>query len=302
MLPRPKIRQHWLYVEMQTRSIAITRRIAASYGDLLGFVYVCGYPKSGTTWISRMVADCLDLPFPREYALPLAFRCVLHHHWSPRAPFEHALYVVRDGRDVMTSEYMSLMFGMAVARRERIARFGRLSWSERMLLQRLGRDARLARRMDRLFGRGFDPADVARHLPVFLEANLTRPLSEVVSAPWQEHVRLWRQAGQRATFIRYEQMLQDGPAALGEAIAAHTGRSVDAERLREVVEHYSFRRMTGREPGVEDRTRFERKGITGDWRNSFTRDAAQVFAHYAGKMLIELGYEPDEAWVSRLDG
>jgi hypothetical protein len=299
MLPRREIRQSWLYREMHTKSIAATRAIAARYGDAFGFVYVGGYPKSGTTWISRMIADYLELPFPQDYALPLAFRCLVHHHWEHRPAFDRSFYVIRDGRDVMISEYMNLMYGVR-ARRERIARFGRLSSLERLLLLRAGRDARLLRRMERRFGVGFDPSDVARHLPGFLEANLTRPFSEAVPATWPRHVRAWLRKGRNTTFLRYEDMVRDGQGTLERAIASSTTTDVDREGVRRVIDRHSFRRVTGREAGEEDRTHLARKGIVGDWRNHFTPEAAEIFRRHAGDVLIELGYEPDDGWVSRV--
>jgi len=35
----------------------------------------------------------------------------------------------------------------------------------------------------------------------------------------------------------------------------------------------------------------------GDGRHHFTRDAAEVFDHYAGQTLIDFGYECDRSWV-----
>jgi len=56
--------------------------------------------------------------------------------------------------------------------------------------------------------------------------------------------------------------------------------------------------VSGREPGSEDQTAELRKGIVGDWRNHFTREAAEVFERHAGKELLLLGYETSADWVS----
>jgi len=42
-----------------------------------------------------------------------------------------------------------------------------------------------------------------------------------------------------------------------------------------------------------------RKGVAGDWRNHFSKDAKQVFNKLAGKELIKLGYEIDESWIEK---
>ena len=40
-----------------------------------------------------------------------------------------------------------------------------------------------------------------------------------------------------------------------------------------------------------------RKGIVGDWKNYFNKEAREIFNHYAGDQLIKLGYEKDRSWV-----
>ena len=298
MLRKP-IRRLWIYRWAQTRSIGITLRIARRYGERFGFVYVGGYPKSGTSWISRLAGHCLDLPVPRENALPLAFRCVVHHHWNWEPALDRpSIYVLRDGRDVMVSEFVSMMNGVE-AMRERAGRFGRLSPAERALLHRFGRDARLERRMERLFGRGFDPWDVEAHLPRFIEASMERPFSEVVAEPWPQHVRGWRERSRGAAIVRYEAMLQDGDKTLRDALEQAVGAQVEPSEIAAALERHSFRRVSGRERGDEARGDFARKGVAGDWKNWFTPAAAEVFDHYAGDLLLELRYESDRAWVSR---
>ncbi len=42
---------------------------------------------------------------------------------------------------------------------------------------------------------------------------------------------------------------------------------------------------------------FLRKGIVGDWKNTFTSEARGVFNRFAGEELILLDYEKDERWV-----
>jgi len=42
-----------------------------------------------------------------------------------------------------------------------------------------------------------------------------------------------------------------------------------------------------------------RKGISGDWKNKFSREAKQIFNEYAGKELIQLGYEVDDSWIEK---
>jgi len=83
--------------------------IGTRYGNRFPVKSVCGYPRSGTTWSSELLADYLNLPRPRHYLLPLAFACVVHTHVPPNHRLDDCFYVVRDGRDALVSGYFRLI-------------------------------------------------------------------------------------------------------------------------------------------------------------------------------------------------
>jgi len=99
--------------------------------------------------------------------------------------------------------------------------------------------------------------------------------------------------------IRYESLLSNCAAELAELCAA-LRISINLDTAQGVADRHSFAAKTGRLRGVEDRASFYRKGIAGDWRKWFTKEAAQVFDAYAGDALVELGYERDRTWVQTL--
>ncbi|RMG74050.1 MAG: hypothetical protein D6711_09755, partial [Chloroflexi bacterium] len=90
-------------------SRSIVQLYARRYGKAIGLVYVGGFPKSGTTWISRMVAHYLALPMIGHSYLGLGFPAVIHHHWSYHPAFVRSAFVIRDGRDVMVSIYSNMV-------------------------------------------------------------------------------------------------------------------------------------------------------------------------------------------------
>ena len=73
---------------------------------------------------------------------------------------------------------------------------------------------------------------------------------------------------------------------------------MDIRRVKEIVKKYYFKNLTGRSPGQENKKSFIRKGIAGDWKNCFNREAKEVFNHYAGETLIKLGYEKESSWAN----
>lgn len=259
-----------------------TRWIGARWGDSFPFYWVAEFPKSGGTWLARMVSDYLQVPFPQFSRLPLACSCVVHEFGPYDPRLRRVFHLCRDGRDVLTSLYFD---------RLRIARHSR----------RPGR-ARIARTYEKLFGRGYDPADVVRHLPRFIEHEFANP-GRGAPLNWRDHIDSWaagREVGHVA-YLSYEQLRRDCAATLARAIRQVTGEEIDDWRIGVTVEKLSMQRQTGRKPGEADPTDHIRKGVSGDWRNHFSREAAEIFDRLAGDTLVALGYEPDRGWVGRYD-
>lgn len=70
--------------------------------------------------------------------------------------------------------------------------------------------------------------------------------------------------------------------------------------VREIVERYSFERMSGgRKKGQEDPRHHFRRGTPGDWRNHFTARHTEYFKSLYDPLLLKLGYEADADWHRR---
>jgi hypothetical protein len=256
--------------KMRALSSHLTRRIARRYGDHMPLWYVTEYPKAGGTWLSHMVGHYLAIPFPQHSLFPITFKAVVQNHWKYTPDLKRNFYLVRDGRDSMVSFYFMRMNDI---RRQRDVA-----------------DARFKRTYDRLFGPGYDPNDVRRHLPKFIEHEMEHPRGSRLS--WTQHVEQWWDPDhpERAC-LKYEELLQDGVGTLARCFEKLTGEPADRERLAYTVERFSFENMTGRKRGQADNAAFLRKGIAGDWVNHFSPEAEQVFMHYAGSTLRQLGYD-----------
>lgn len=254
------------------------RAITARYSDRLGQYFVSEYPKSGGTWLSKMLADVLDLPCPQHAVLPIGFASVMHNHWGYNKNRRRTVYLMRDGRDVMVS---SLFHELRQYRQPDHAEY-----------------AGVASRLPAVFGKGFDPADTKGLLPRYIELNFKRPLGNRTN--WADHIRQWYAPAERPwlAYVKYEELLEDCAAHLSRIVETLSGREPEPWRVEMAVEKYSIARQTGRKAGQEDRSHFIRKGVAGDWRNHFTPEAAEVFDRLAGDELIMLGYEPDRSWIA----
>lgn len=266
--------------QMRRVSARATRVIATRAGEHYGMHLAAGYPKSGTSWLGALMGSYLDLPHPQNYSMPIAMGAVLQNHWLYHERFPPSVYIVRDGRDVLVSLYFYQMQSIAQARHPRQA-------------------ARLDTRFRHYLGKGYDPNDVSTNIARFVEAELADPIA-YRGASWPEHVRSWCvEERDRVVVTTYEALLDAPELELGRVMTRLTGQEAEPGRIRSALAAHDFS-ATGREPGHEDRSSFQRKGIRGDWRNHFTFDAAEVFEHYAGDELRRLGYERDTAWFGRL--
>lgn len=242
--------------------------------DAVPLVFVVGYPKSGTTWVCQVVADYMQLPFPKGSILPVGCPAVVHGHETVWKSYRRGAYVLRDGRDTMASLY----FHMA---------------------RRVPAGAAGAKLRKQWFGGGTDLLQNPRkHFAAFIDRQMHKPFAARVN--WGDHVRTWLDnKNPHVALIGYEALLADGVATLTSAVRAITGSDeVDPERARWAVEKFSFARQSGRKSGTEDRTTFLRKGKAGDWTNHFTREAAEIFDRHCGGALIDAGYAPDRSWVA----
>ncbi|MFG0327258.1 MAG: sulfotransferase domain-containing protein [Phycisphaerales bacterium JB037] len=267
---------------LQRLSNTVNRFVSARYGEQFPFYYISEFPKSGGTWLARMVADALELPRPEKSIFPIGCAAVLHNHWPYHPKRKRTIYLYRDGRDLAVSGFFHRMRNMNQPD---------LPASMR---------AELKKRYDRLFGPGYDPADTRALLPRFIEDTYERPWG--VRMTWTRHIESWYDPDRHAhvAFVSYEQLLEDCSGELARVIGHVAGKPLPDWKIDSAVEKFSIARQTGRKAGQEDRGHFIRKGIAGDWKNHFTREAAEVFDRYAGETLIRLGYEPDRSWVERV--
>ena len=238
-----------------------------SLSSYLPLYIVNEYPKSGGTWVCQMLSDYFDLPFPRNQ-FPKFQSSILHGHYLYFPTLKNVFIVMRDGRDIMVSYYYQSLF-----KHER--------FNDRLV--------EISRR-DLNFD---DYSDIKKNLPKFIEYKFRN--NKHPRFTWSDFVNSW--IDKDVSIITYENLLTDTINVMGQAINKVCNVKPDEDRLREISEKYSFKNQAGRNPGDENKFSFLRKGIAGDWKNYFSKEAGQVFNKFAGNELIKLGYEIDESWI-----
>ena len=258
---------------VEAASAHTTRLIAAYFGRRIPLYCVSEYPRSGGTWLSSMMADYLRCAKPTASLFPIGCRAVVHNHWPFHKRLTRTVYLVRDGRDVMTSLYFYVMR------------------SYKKSLSRSAIETPMDRRVRSLFGAQLDPDDVDTNLSKFLDEEFRRPFASG-RVNWAQHVHSWvsRADPARVYFLSYEDLLVDTANCLRKVLEHVSVIECERRLLQRSVDHFQMSAITGRVPGDSDSSSFVRKGIVGDLKNHFNAEATEVFEHFAGDVLREAGY------------
>lgn len=259
----------------------LVRRGVRSY-DLAAFhatvrptdVFVCSYPKSGTTWLGYLLAQTLK-PDPAEplgldsfnryvpdvnllytkrgslaghadLAGPRFFLC--HAAYDPALPA--VVYVLRDPRDTLLSYW---------------------------------------------------------HYQRFLKKGFDQPLADYLRAgdhwpcDWDAHVASWLLPERHPNLlaVRYEDLHADAAGAL-RAVLGLAGLARTDDQIAAAVEASRFDRMRAAEErdGVGDKAgadqeRFVRKGKIGSWREEMTPAEVRIVEDRYGDVMRRVGYETE---------
>lgn len=256
---------------MQDRRNIISRKAAAAMHYTLWYylskmikpVLVAEYPKSGGTWYCQMLSDYLDLPYPRN-RMPVFKKSVSHSHYIYNPSFFKPHCIVRDGRDIMVSYYHHMYFGNNVLP-EWVFEYYRT----------------------RAPFTDFD--NIEKNMPAYIEYMFTKHIMSGKIVTWKSFLQSYSEKPD-VVFVKYEDLLDKPLDTLSKSIYDITGSQPNTEKLQQVIEKYSFKNITKRRPGEENKKEFLRKGIAGDWKNYFTKEASDLFEFYAGDMLRIFNY------------
>ncbi len=133
------------------------------------------------------------------------------------------------------------------------------------------------------------------------EGMFTEELLRKLASDWNERVGRTIEEGpsllgDNYREVRYEDLLEKPEVEFG-SLAEFLGTAADAETVRRCVTATSFEKLSrGRKRGQEDPGSFFRKGVVGDWKNTFTEKDKVLFEKEAGGLLLELYYEKDRHW------
>jgi len=132
------------------------------------------------------------------------------------------------------------------------------------------------------FWDGMVGLSVPQRLEFFIRHVLDRTMDWAIE--WRE-----RMHPERGLMVRYEDMLANTPGTM-RSVLAHLSLPSDDGFIARTVDKHTFKAATGRDAGEEKSGEFNRKGISGDWRNHFTPELIEQFRAKAGARMDALGY------------
>jgi hypothetical protein len=256
----------WFKINGSMRQIIIR---GSAFFDFLNCYTINEYPKSGGSWLGQMIAEALEIPFPRNSLPHFGKNQIMHGHYINPLFMKKVVLLWRDGRDVLISQYYHSLFENGHGNRRLVS-----ITKENFIVD--------------------DYNDIRKNLPQFIE--YTYKENGMLKFSWSDFVDTW--IDKDVVHVRYEDLREDTPLELIRIVKDLSGVVLSMPKALEISKKYSFERMSGRVPGEEDKHSFVRKGVVGDWKNHFSKDAKKIFNLYAGDALIKSGYEKDGGWLS----
>lgn len=209
-----------------------------------GQIVVNEFPKSGATWLCFMLSDVSGTYFPR-LKYPAYGANLLQGHYLHQFGISNPVIIWRDPRDVLISHF------------------------HHVTTYRQGTSSENTKRVRNLLG--IDENDEAPELNKYFIAYIELMHNASIHPYYSLH-NFYNNWFDKNSCIHtsYELMRKDTEMELNRIIESSNGRMSVKNSISDVVEKYSFENMSGRKPGDENTENHLRKGVVGDWRNSFS--------------------------------
>jgi len=247
-------------------------------------LFVAGLPKSGTTWMERMLAS---YPGYQELMIPEAVEYEVGNRGSH--DFELPANLFERLNDILAVLKLHVHGSTHNARVLRDANVPYL------IMYRDLRDVAVSHvfYVQRTPWHPEHPV----YKGVSVEEGL-RHFGKTLLPEFGDWIRSWHanRDPDNSLVVRYEDLLADTKAIFRDVVELYE-LSNDSETVEAIVDAHRFENLSGgRTRGEDEEGSFFRKGVSGDWENHFTPSLKELFKEKAGQALIDFGYEEDLDW------
>ena len=112
------------------------------------------------------------------------------------------------------------------------------------------------------------------------------------------NMQAWDYGRPECIELRYEELIANEPEALRRLFAHYGFHDRAIGDCLGIAEHYTFRRVAGREVGETKEAAHLRSGQPGQWREHFRPAHTEAFQRLYGDLVVQLGHEPDNTWTA----
>ena len=143
----------------------------------------------------------------------------------------------------------------------------------------------------------YDPKTFKEDVQEVVLDYLAAGLNPEKSTPGFSYEKFWQEVKNATNvyFLKYENLRED-PFGELKKIIEFLEYCKNNDSINKTIDNHSFLKMKDIEKTKDERKRFARKGIAGDWKNNFNSDSKNLLKSKLGDILIEMGYEKDKNW------
>lgn len=222
-------------------------------------IYVVEHPRSGATWLQRLLSDILKAPLNTAVGLDGTFstqywgegevedRYTIHKSHS-RTRQGKTIFVYRDPRDMFVSAWHYNRKG------------------EQTLYQKIER---------------------------YLTQEYHDPDADSYGR-YQSFMEIWYKTGLAEAMIKYEDLHLEPQKHIYRVIRMVTGERVSVQEINNAYFRHEFSHELNQRPELNHSMW---KGKIGTWKEYFTRREADLVQYYLGDLMLDMGYIDSPDWV-----
>lgn len=264
-------------------------------------IHVIAYPKSGSTWLMRLLGDALDCPYGYNEKIHDTGKInndyyVRHSHYSKNDMpiyFNNStkiVYIVRDIKDVLVSGF-----------------FHHHRINEKFVLKHNDNNNFL---LKRLFWRGLvfnleilkltrswgslSGGDDIKHFlgGIFLSTRWIKDLKFSIVGDWSSHIKYWRGFSDNVIIVKYEELLYDTNNIIID-IFQRFNIKYDTKQIIHAINKNNFDTQKKYYNYINDikKYKFLRKGKIGDYKRFLNKRQIKTINNIHGETIKILGYK-----------
>lgn len=247
-------------------------------------IVIVGYPKSGTTWLARLVAELVECPLEGDWGIDDVraeyregqnrlsdFMCYKSHHTLDelydvsQKKIYKVLYIVRDPRDVVISAFHYFTFTYPKLRR--FLRFSIVFGP-----------------MERLIN-FFILKKYKKQRMIDMALNGNENINKWCKPSWKDHFKPYK--NNNFFFVHYEKLISD-PETQCQRILNELNLVKPKDHILKSIINQSFEK---KKKEKNSNTKLLRTGRSNNWQNELTTNEKEIFETELRIELLDFDYK-----------